>query len=176
MNKTSNTQNRNKIIGFRQALFAFGFKKESNALFETLDALLLAGSIPSFPHLSFESHFQRKWSSLYKGLQRGKLNTDWLTNFLAQQVPEIGIQVYSLDNTAWVRPRAETMDERSIVRVPVAGTAKGHMYNVGYEYSLLDWVPEANSSWSLSVAVNRVPFEESVLAVGVEQVRQLNEA
>ena len=177
MTKTSNTQNFNKIIEFRQALFLRGFRKESAALFETLDALLLSGSVPSFPHLSLQSIFQRKWPSLYKGLQRGHLDTGWLTKHLASElVPHSGVRCYSLDSTAWVRPRAETLDERSIVRVPVAGTRKGHIYNVGYEYSLLDWVPEAGSSWSLSVDVARVPFAKSVIAIGIEQVQRLNAA
>jgi len=146
-------------------------------MFETLDAILLAGSVPSFPHLSLQSIFQRKWPSLYKGLQRGCLDTQRLTTFLARdQVPRNGVQCYSIDSTAWLRPRAETLDERSIVRVPAAGTAKGHIYNIGYEYSLLDWIPEEGSSWSLSIAVSRVPFAKSVIEIGIEQVQLLNAA
>ena len=174
MKNVSNTQNLNKIIEFRQDLYANGFQKESDAMFETLDALLLAGSVPSFPQLSIQSIFQRKWPSLYKGLQRGKLDTRWLSIYLAQQVPGGGVQCFSLDSTAWVRPRANTLDERSIVRVPAAGTREGHIYNVGYEYSLLDWIPERNSSWSLSVDVHRVPFAKSVIEIGIEQVQRLN--
>ena len=176
MTKTSNTQNLNKIIEFRQALYEHGFSKESAALFETLDALLLSGSVPSFPHLSLQSIFQRKWPSLYKGLQRGRLNTDWIITYLADKlVPHGGVQCYSLDSTAWVRPRAETLDQRSIVRVPAAGTRQGHIYNVGYEYSLLDWVPQAGRSWSMSVDVARVPFANSVIEIGIEQVQRLNQ-
>ena len=39
---------------------------------------------------------------------------------------------------------------------------------IGHAYSLLDWVPEPNSSWSLSLDVERVSSKQTDLEVGVE--------
>jgi len=47
---------------------------------------------------------------------------------------------------------------------------------VGYPYSLLDWVPKPNASWSLSVSVRRIGSHESAKSVGVGQIQALNEA
>ncbi len=47
---------------------------------------------------------------------------------------------------------------------------------IGHAYSLLDWVPETNSSWSLSLDVERVSSEQTDLEVGVGQVKRLCQA
>jgi len=48
--------------------------------------------------------------------------------------------------------------------------------NIGYSYSLLDWVPEDNRSWTVSVDVVRVPSMKTEWQVGIEQVQRLNAA
>jgi hypothetical protein len=48
--------------------------------------------------------------------------------------------------------------------------------NIGYSYSLLDWVPEDNHSWTMSVDVVRVPSTKTEWQVGIEQVQRLSVA
>jgi hypothetical protein len=97
---------------------------------------------------------------LYKGLQKGRLDESWLSRFLAYQVPSTGVQYFALDGTAWPRPRARTLDDRQYVYHPMAAVTGGSVC-IGYPYSLLDWVPEAHTSWSLSLSVARIPSHRS---------------
>jgi hypothetical protein len=66
----------------------------------------LTGSISSFTRLSLNPAFQRQWHSLYKAVEQGTVRADWLSCYLAQQVPQTGIQYFSLDSSSWARPRA----------------------------------------------------------------------
>jgi hypothetical protein len=172
--KQTTQEHINKIIEFRQAIHANGFGKEQDALIETLDATCMTGAISSFPLLSLSKTFQRQWHSLYKGLERGTIEGEWLSRYLTQHVPSTGIQYFSLDGTAWPRPRARTMDDRQYVYHPTPAV-KGGSICVGYPYSLLDWVPEAHSSWSLSVSVKRIPSQMTAGEMGIAQIKALSE-
>ena len=174
-NKQSTQEHLNRIIEFRQAIHAHGFGNQRDALSEALDALCLTGVISSFPHLSLSGNFRRRWHSLYKALERGAVKEEWLSDYLARQVPQQGIQYFSLDSTAWPRPRAQTMDERQYVYHPTAAVNGGSVC-VGYPYSLLDWVPEAHSSWSLSVSVKRISGDRTAGETGVAQIKALSES
>ena len=67
------------------------------------------------------------------------------------------------------------MDDRQYIYLPTQAVDGGSIC-VGYPYSLLDWVPETQSSWSLSVSVRRIASNESAKTVGVDQIQALNEA
>jgi hypothetical protein len=167
--------NLNKIIEFRQAIYGQIFGKRRDALFEATDALLLYGKLTSFPMLSLSGVFQRKWHSLYKALEQGEIDDQRLESYLAGQVLQEGVCHFSLDGTGWPRLRARTMDDRQYIYLPTQAVDGGSIC-VGYPYSLLDWVPEPNASWSLSVSVRRIASKESAKTVGVEQIQALNEA
>jgi hypothetical protein len=172
--KKTTQEHINKIIEFRQAIHANGFSTQSDALIEALDATCLTGAISSFPLLSISKNFQRQWHSLYKAMERGTIEDEWLSHHLAQQVPREGIQYFSLDGTAWPRPRARTMDDRQYVYHPTPAV-KGGSICIGYPYSLLDWVPEAHDSWSLSVSVKRIPSNMTAGEMGIAQIKELSE-
>jgi hypothetical protein len=172
--KKTTQQHINKIIEFRQAIHASGFEKQRDALIETVDAICLTGMLASFPMLSLSGVFRRKWHSLYKGVERGSLDTKWLSHHLTQQVPQEGVQYYALDGSAWPRPRARTMDDRQYVYHPTAAVNGGSVC-IGYPYSLLDWVPEAHQSWSLSVSIERIPSQMTAVEMGVTQIKELSE-
>jgi len=122
--------------------------------------------------LSCSTAFTRRWHSAYAALEKGRQDTTWLKSYLAKQVPETGIQFFSLDSTAWARPEAHTLPERKYVYQP-SRTNQGSVVVIGHAYSLLDWVPEPNSSWALSIDVERVSSKQTDLEVGVEQVKRL---
>jgi len=175
VNKKKTTQeNLNKIIEFRQAVYSHGFSKQRDALSEVLDAICLTGTLTSFSMLSLSKAFQRQWHSLYKAVERGTVVDEWLSRHLAQQVPQEGIQYYSLDGSSWPRPRARTMDDRQYVYHPTAASQGGSVC-IGYPYSLLDWIPEAHRSWSLSVSVQRIPSQMTAGEMGIAQIKELNE-
>jgi hypothetical protein len=163
----------NRIIEFRQAIHTHGFGKQRDALSEVVDAICLTETISSFPMLSLCQSFQRQWHSLYKAVERGTIEDGWLSRHLAQQVPLEGIQYYALDGSAWPRPRARTMDDRQYIYHPTAAV-NGASICIGYPYSLLDWVPEAHRSWSLSVSVKRIPSHMTAGEMGVAQIKDLS--
>jgi len=156
-------------------MYSHGFGKERDALSEALDALCLTGGMSSFPLLSLSKSFRRRWHSLYKALERGVIKEEWLSEYLPRQVPQQGIQYFSLDGTAWPRVRARTMEGRQYVHHPTTAV-NGRAVSIGYPYSLLDWVPEAHSSWSLSVSVKRIPSDMTAGEVGVAQIQALSKS
>ncbi len=174
MNKPTTTEEHiNKIIEFRQALYAKGFGKERDALSEAFDAICITGSLSSFPMLSLSNGFQRQGHSLYKAVERGQVNDKWLCQRLSQEIPQKGIQYFSLDGTAWPRPSARTLDDLQYVYHPTPAVNGGSIC-VGYPYSLLDGVPEAHQSWSLSVSVKRIPSQMTSSEMGVRQIKALS--
>ena len=68
----------NKIIEFRQQVYAHGLTKARDAQFELIDALLSNRSIQSFPELSFAPVHRRQWHSAYAALENGQQERDWL--------------------------------------------------------------------------------------------------
>lgn len=164
-----------KLGEFRQAIYEHGFLRRRDAQYELLDALLLRDQIASFPMLSCSTAFRRRWQSVYAAVERGQQDQGWLKSYLAKQAPEKGIQFFSLDVTAWARPQAYTLPDRQYVYQP-SRTNQGSVVVIGHKYSLLDWVPEASGSWSLSVDVERVPSENTDLEMGIEQVKRLCQA
>lgn len=165
----------NKLTEFRQIIYRQFFTTRRDAQFELLDALLSKGKVASFPWLSTAGCFQRQWPSLYDAIEAGEQDEVGLRQFLADQVPEEGIQFWSLDQTSWGRPQARTLPERQYVYQP-GSNLKGQPIVPGYAYSLLDWVPVAGESWSLSVDVARVRSGETDLTVGIAQVKRLCQA
>lgn len=74
--------------------------KRGDAMFEAWDALLLQGTISSFPMSSSSAVFQRKWHRLYKTLEEGEFDTLWLASYLGGQVPREGTCHFSLGSGA----------------------------------------------------------------------------
>lgn len=64
-NQAPTRENINKLIEFRQEVYARVFSARRDALFDALDALLSGGRLSSFAWLSQNERFQRKWPSLY---------------------------------------------------------------------------------------------------------------
>jgi len=62
---------------FREQVYG-SLGRRRDTLFELLDALLLAGAVPSFVHLSLTAFFRRGWGSAYDALAAGTMDADWL--------------------------------------------------------------------------------------------------
>ena len=144
-----------------------------NAILSAPHSLILTkGKVASFPWLSLAGCFQRQWPSLYDALENGEQAVENLSEFLVKQVPQAGITYWSLDGTGWDRSQARTLPERQYVYAP-GRSFKGKPVVPGYAYSLLDWVPLAGESWSLSVDAERIRPDSSDLEVGATQVKRL---
>ena len=69
---------------FREELYHLGFERRRDALVELLDALLVAGRVPAFVHLSLAQLFRRKWGSAYDALAAGRLNEPVLRQLVSR--------------------------------------------------------------------------------------------
>ena len=174
-NQTSTKEYINKLIEFRQAVYEHGMIRRRDALFDLLDALVASGTVLSFAFLSQSAQFRRKWPSLYAAVEDGRLDSLWLRDYLARQVPGTGVQHFALDGSPWPRPRARTLDDRQYV-YQASSDVNGGTIAVGYPYSLLEWVTQAHTSWSLPVDARRVSSAQTAQEVGAEQIRTFAQA
>jgi hypothetical protein len=173
----STTQQINKIIEFRQAIYQQAFSQEADAQFELLDALTSSGPIRAFPELSLSPFFDRQWGSAYTAVERGQQEREWLTGYLSQQLEPSWEEVVllTLDLSTWARPDAPTLPDRQLVHSSTQDVT-GQDVVVGQPYSLLAWVAELGQSWTLPVRVARISSDQTEVEAGVAQVQALCEA
>lgn len=95
-----------KLRCFRESLYA-GMSRRADALFELIDAILTAGSVPAPPHLSLTPIHRRGWGSLYAALSKGRIRAEALRNLFADYPLENNgakdTPVYAVDVTCWPR-------------------------------------------------------------------------
>lgn len=168
----STIQQINNLIEFRQAVYQTGLGKSRDALFEVIDALIERSHVNCAAEISLSPLFRRKWSSLYKAVEKGEVNQKSLASLFVGQVPTTGVQVYPLDSTMWAHPAARTLD--GMVYGPSPSKAlKRRSIVQGHEYSLLGWTTASRQSWTPTIAIDRVLPSSSSLEVGVRQVQWL---
>ena len=126
-----------------------------DALFDLMDAVLTSRSVSSFVELSLSPVFRREWPSLYSGLQSGAPPAQELMKHYMSQMPEAALTILVGDHTAWSRPHAVTLQERTYEHQPQPGIGSQPV-TVGQGYSTIAWVPEAEGSWALPLLHERV--------------------
>ena len=175
--QNSTTQQVNKLIEFRQAIYQQAFRQERDAQFELLDALSSSGAIYAFPELSLSPFFRRQWSSAYAAVERGQPEPEWLTGYLSQQLEPsyAGVVLMALDLSGWARPDASTLPDRQYVHSSTQDVT-GNDVVVGQPYSLLAWVAQPEQSWTLPVRVARVSSDQTEVEAGVAQVQAFCQA
>jgi hypothetical protein len=128
--------------------------------------------------VSLSPLIQRTFSSIYKGLERSRLDTQGaaLRPLLVQaseaqgtflvEVAGVSCAVYALDHTPYPRPSAPTVQDRSYVH-GAAGV------QVGHQYSLLGRVLHAQGSWVGLVDGERIATSTTPTALGATQIQRL---
>ncbi len=168
----------NRLRQFRQAVYHNGFTKRRDAQQELLDSLLLSPPVRSFPQLTLCPVFRRQWHSAYAALNQGKQDTNWLRVYLTSLIPANfglrGVEVFPLDETAWPRPDAPTIEDRRYVHSATADV-HGAGIVVGHSYSILAWSAEPETSWVLPCSLERIESQEDAVLVGARQVRHLGQ-
>jgi hypothetical protein len=170
--KPSTTKQLNKFIAFRQSVYERVLVRERDAQFDLIDALLLSPAIQSFPELSQSPVFQRGWPSVYAAIERGQVDEAWLHAYLIEQVPLEAVTVFALDTSVWPRPQTRTLTDLRYEQSPTQAIQRYSTVK-GYAYSTLAWIPERGQSWALPVATRRVVGRQTVVEVGVKQVKAL---
>lgn len=146
----------------REALWVFreqvyhAMQRRRDALFEMLDALLVAGSVPVFVHLSLALLFRRGWGSAYDALAAGVLDAVALREVVASYPLDDGAPVYALDTSVWARSDAECSPERGFYYSSSRQSA-GQPIVAGWSYSWLAQLSFTHDSWTAPLDVRRVP-------------------
>lgn len=157
---------------FRAQLYAT-FTRWGDALFELADAVLCSPTpVSSVPALSLEPVFRRSHGSLYKALNRGRIDEDRLRRLLVEHRPASWPLVFAVDASTWDRCDAECSPERGYYYSASKHSA-GKPIVAGWNYqwiSQLDW---AADSWTAPLDVMRITPSADATTATVEQVRRL---
>ncbi len=168
----SATQHLNKLKTFRQAAYNY-LGPARDALFELSDAVLLCPHVQCFAEYSRSPVFRRKWPSVYEAIQDGRpARAKLMELYLTEVQASVGVPyvVCMGDHTAWSRPDARTLRERTVEHQPnrIPGAKP---ITVGQGYATLAWVPQAQGSWALPLRHERLKPSDTPLTQAALQLR-----
>lgn len=143
-------------------------------MFDLIDALTVAGQVNSPVSLSEQKPFQRKFCSVYDGLENGEMDMDEILSFLPASMPEgsetiVGYKVYAVDATANEHEQAETLRDRSVLK-----SSKKEPMRYGHKYSWLVRLIHFGGSWAAPVDIERINSESTDTKVAAVQVKELD--
>jgi hypothetical protein len=139
------------------------------ALFDLMDAVLTSRSVSSFVELSLSPVFRREWPSIYEALQDGRPPRQALMKQYVQQMPEADLTILAGDHTAWSRPHAVTLQERTYEHQPQAGVGSKPV-TVGQGYSTIAWIPETAGGWAIPLLHERITSFENPMQKAARQL------
>src|SRR5262245_39595275 len=142
---------------FREQVYA-SLGRRRDALFDLLDALLVAGAVPSFIHVSLTARFRRGWGSAYDALAAGEVDAGWMREIVAGHPFEDGAPLYALDTSVWPRCDAGCGPQRGFYHSSSRQSA-GQPIVAGWSYAWLAHLSLTPDSWTAPLAVRRVPVE-----------------
>lgn len=161
-----------RFKAFRQAVYD-NLCRAHDATFELTDAVMLTRKAYCFADLSQCPVFRRKWSSVYEALQDTRPQRQKLMKLYIQQMPTEGRIVLAGDHTAWSRPNAVTLQDRTLEHYCNGGIPANKPITSGQGYSTIAWVPESEGSWALPLRHERITSWESPISKAVWQLRQV---
>ena len=126
----------------------------------------------SVPALSLEPVFRRSHGSLYKALDRGRIDEERLRSLLVAHRPEAWPLVFAVDASTWDRCDAECSPERGFYYSASKHSA-GQPIVAGWNYQWICQLDWAYDSWTAPLDVERIPPEPGqLLRATAAQIRQ----
>jgi hypothetical protein len=165
------TEHFTNLIQFRQAAYdQLGAARD--ALFELGDAIIDTPAATSFAELSCSKRFRRQWSSAYEALQDGRPDRTGLMEHYCRNVKVEARPILVGDHTAWPRPSAYTLRDRTVEHqpTPIPGNRP---ITLGHGYSTLAWTPEEKGSWTLPLLHERIASQRTPFEVGSDHLRSV---
>jgi hypothetical protein len=158
---------------FRKAVYQ-SLRRRADILFDLIDALTVAGQVSSPVALSEQKPFQRKFCSVYDGLENGEMDMDEILSLLPACTPEdsetiAGYKVYAVDATANEHEQADTLPDRSVLK-----SSKEEPMRYGHKYSWLVRLIKIGSSWAAPVDIERIDTQATDTKVAAVQVKELD--
>jgi hypothetical protein len=137
-----------RLAGFRRDVYRCLWRR-AGALFETADAVLTAGRVPSLPYLSLDPAFRRGHGMVYQGLARGRVDEDALRGLLVASRPADWPCVFGIDASTIGRPWAVTSPGREFHHHSCAGhTGSGDPVIKGWAWQWLSQLGFGADSWT----------------------------
>lgn len=158
-----------KLQTFRKTVYA-NLGRARDAVFDLMDAALTTASAASFVSLTLSPLFRRQWSSAYAALRKSRVPRHRLMREYISEIPTQSQPFLAGDHTAWSRPDAPTLKDRTFEHDPMAGKVP---VSVGQGYSTLVWVPEDSGSWALPLRHERITSFETPLSKAAFQLKQV---
>jgi hypothetical protein len=146
------------------------FRRRADALVELADALLVAESVGSLPHLSLQAPHRRGWGSLYAALAEGTIDSEAFRATLTQYSATDRQPVYAIDVSVWPCCDAEASPARGFYYHPSRHSA-GQPIVAGWAYQWLAQLNFTRDSWTAPLDVQRVHPRENANAIAVEQIK-----
>ncbi len=143
-----------------------------DAAFEIIDAIASSRDARSAVEISLSPTMERKFSSVYKGIERTRIDEENLRPWLVKQAEASGTllyngwALYALDHTPYPREEAPTVSDRGYVH-----GADGRV--IGHQYSLLGRVMHEQGSWVGIVDCERIATHQTAAGVGATQIARL---
>ncbi|MEG5047666.1 NF041680 family putative transposase [Microcoleus sp. B4-C1] len=158
--------NSERLKDFRQAAYEL-LVLAKDATFELMDAVMTTRNASCLAEFSLSPLFNRQWPSIYEALQDCRPDRKKLMELyreqLEQQVPATEHILVAIDHTAWGRPFAKTLKDRT------------HEYQrgviIGQGYSTIAWIPEAQGSWALPLLHERISSGSSPILQAASQLK-----
>src|SRR5689334_16176908 len=129
----------------------------------------------SFPEVSQSLWFERKWSSLYKAFQRGRIDEKRLCEVFARYLPYQKSNTWlwlGIDTSSIARPEAVTSADRTAQHVHNLPECKKPV-TFGWQFSTVVALAEPVSSWTYILDQQRVASQTTAIEVAEEQLRRL---
>lgn len=160
-----------QLKAFRQAAYNY-LGKAHDATFELTDAVMLTRNAYCLADFSLCPVFRRKWSSIYEALQDCRPQRQKLMQLYIKQMPLQEQIILAGDHTAWSRPEAVTLQERTVEHYTTGGGGNRPITQ-GQGYSTIAWIPETQGSWALPLRHERITSWESPIEKAAWQLSQV---
>ena len=143
-----------------------------DAVFELTDAAILTRSTQSLAELSLSPVFRRKWHSIYEALEDCSPSRDKMMVIYSQKIALNQRPVLVGDHSAWFRPDALTLQERTYEHKPHR-ISVNRPVGVGFGYSTIAYIPEQQGSWALPLLHERISSSETAISKMSQQLRKV---
>lgn len=142
----SGRSQREVLWGARERIERESFERRHDALFGLLDALLIAGSVPSFVHLSLARLFRRGHGCAYDALAGRELDVPSPRVIVASYPLDDGAPLDARDTRVWLRRDAECSPRRGY-DYSASRQSAGQPIVAGWSYAWLAQRSVTHEGW-----------------------------
>ena len=143
-----------------------------DAVFELTDAAILTRNPSSLAELSLSPVFRRQWHSTYEALSDCRSSRDEMMAVYTKQIKPSPRPLLVGDHSAWFRPDAVTLQERTYEHQP-SRISVNRPIGIGFGYSTIAYIPEAQGSWALPLLHERITSSETALSLLTQQLKKV---